>query len=120
VNWQDLRELRERGQRPVKLVVTTSWLRSAEQAAAGAMVVVHRSGEPFPVELLDGLDVELRLDDCAQATAVGRMLKGRAIQPSRVHTWCRCEDFSGAFWNPDCNTGDAIRAAWEGMCDRAA
>ena len=77
------------------------------------MVVIHRKGEPFPVDLLLGLDVELRFDECAQATAVARLLRARGVQPSRMHVWCRCEDFSGAFWSPDCKTGDEIREAWE-------
>jgi hypothetical protein len=119
MNWQDLRELRENGARPLKLIVTTNWHFCAD-VEPNAMVILHRKGEAFPVELLFGLDVELRLDDCAQATAVGRLLKGREIQPSRMHVWCRCERESGPFWSPDCETGEAIRVAWEAMCNRAA
>jgi hypothetical protein len=114
MTFDDLRALRENGQRPVKLVIATSWGNCAE--TEGVMVVIHRRGEPFAAELLHGLDVELRFDDCAQATAVGRMLKARGVQPTRVHAWCRCEDFSGAFWSPDCKAGDEIRVAWEAAC----
>lgn len=115
MTFDDLRTLRETGQRPVKLVVTTSWTFCGD-IEPNAMVIVHRKGEAFPVELLQGLDVELRFDDCAQSTAVGRMLKAREIQPARMHVWCRCERYSGPFWNPDCETGEKIRAAWEAMC----
>lgn len=115
MNWDDLRHLRENGQRPMKLIVSTAW-RWCQSLDEGVMVVIHGKGEPFPVDLLHGLDVELRFEECAQATAVARLTRARGVQPARMHVWCRCENFSGPFWSPDCKTGDEIRAAWETVC----
>lgn len=120
MNWEDLRALREGGRRPHRLVVTTNWRYAAEHAADGAMVIVHAKGEPMPVELLDGLDVELRLENCEQACGVARLVKSREVIPSCVRTWCRCDDVTDTMWPHNCKAKAEMDAAWEVLCNRAA
>ena len=120
MTWDDLRALRENGQRPLQLVVTTDWRRAAPLADAGAMVIVHRKGEPMPVELLEGLDVELRLDDCAQACAVARLVRSRDVAPACVRAWCSCDASVDTMWPYDCKAKIEMDAAWEALCNRAA
>lgn len=91
VNWNHLADLRSRGQRPGLLCVTTDFGRCRAQADAGAMVVVHKPGERLPVELLDGLNVELHLDDCSQAFRLARAWKAQGVEPALCSSWCRCE-----------------------------
>jgi hypothetical protein len=119
MTWDDLRALRESGQKPLSLVVTTDWGRCRSLADAGAMVVVHRKGDPMPIELLAGLDVELRLDECRQACAVARLLRSKDISPATTRAWCACDGSVDSMWPYTCAAKRDMDTAWEALCSRA-
>lgn len=119
MSWEDLRELRERGQRPaLPVCVTTDFWRCRDRAEAGALVIVHKAGERFEAQLLDGLEVELFLDGCAQTSAVARLIREREVAPASVVAWCKCWGELGSFWNRDCSTGAETLKAWDALCAR--
>lgn len=94
MNWDDLAELRARGQKPLLPVVVTTWPgpwrpHGREFSDAGVMVITHEPGKPMPVALLDGLSVILALENCGQTDAVCRMLRARGVKAT-VHGWCAC------------------------------
>lgn len=91
MTWDDLRALRELGQRPtLRLFVTTDELLARRMTWVGAAAIVHRAGEPMPVELLDGLDVILALGRCERAGAVKRLCDSEGVRFARLQAWCRC------------------------------
>jgi hypothetical protein len=115
--WTELRELRQAGQKPAfPLVITTHYPRCIPQAAAGCMVIVQESGKPLPVELLEGLDVVIDFEDCAQATAVANLVRKHQVTPASFRVWCECEQVLASQWNHDCQAGAELIAAWEKMC----
>lgn len=116
-NWTDLAALRQSGRKPaLPVVITTRYAKCLAQAAAGAMVIVQEKGKPIPVELLEGLDVELYLDDCAQATAVANIVRQHNVTPASFFVWCECEQWLDSRWNHDCKHGAEAAAAWEKLC----
>jgi hypothetical protein len=119
--WADLEALRATGQRPrLPLIVTTRFERCREAADAGAMVIVHQAGERFPVELLAGLETDLYLEDCSQATAVARLIRERNVRAACVRVWCQCEKELMRYWHANCRQCEAEIAAWNAFCDRSA
>lgn len=112
MNWTDLASLRARGQRPALLCVTTEFRRCREQAEAGAMVVVHKPGEPLPVELLEGLNIELHLDDCSQTFRLLKAWKARDVAPALCSAWCRCEGAMTIAISPNCTHAQECWRLW--------
>jgi hypothetical protein len=90
--WNDLRELRAVGMAPgLPLVVAVGEPRLMQNVGdIGAMVVQHRPGEVFPVELLAGLRVWLFLGSCDRSVAVIRALKIKGVEVEELRTWCPC------------------------------
>jgi hypothetical protein len=116
--WIELGAMRKRGERPKLLVVASNFNAVREYAEAGAMVIVHESGQKFPVELLRGLDVALYLHGCDKNAAVIRLMREREQMPKTALVYCICEDeLSGAFWS-SCNACHDAAVAWDVMCDR--
>lgn len=94
MNWDDLAQLRSRGQRPLLPVVVTTWPgvwrpHARDLSDAGVLVITHEPGTPMPVALLEGLSVILALENCGQTDAVCRLLRQRGIKAT-VHGWCAC------------------------------
>ena len=91
VTWADLAELRARGQRPaLPVYVTNRPVLARNMNDVGCLTILHRSGEPMPVELLRGLDVRLDFDLCETAGLVKRLMDRRDVQPASLRAWCRC------------------------------
>jgi hypothetical protein len=90
MTWDDLRRLREQGHRPsLPVAVTTHGWTWRGLGEIGCMVIEHKPGEPFPVDLTEGLSVLLFLN-CAQAQAVARLFRSRNRWPASVRSWCAC------------------------------
>lgn len=90
MTWDDLRAMREQGQRPaLPVAVTTKGWHWRSLADIGCMVIEHRAGERFPVELTEGLPVLLFLD-CRQAQAVAKLFRSKGQWPASVQSWCEC------------------------------
>lgn len=115
MTWQELSALRERGQRPRTLCITTDFWRCREQADKGSMVVVHKPGKALPLELLEGLNVELHLDDCSQAFRLAKAMKARVIEWGNCASWCRCEQRMSICIAPDCQEAQKDLAFWESL-----
>lgn len=62
---------------------------TATLADIGAMVIRHRPGEKFHVELLAGLRVWLFLGSCDRAQAVVRTANRKGVEFA-VEAWCEC------------------------------
>ena len=91
MTWDDLAELRARGQRPtLRTFVTTDPAFARRMTWVGCAAVLHEAGTPMPVELLDGLDVILDLGRCERAGAVKRLCDARDVTLARCQAWCRC------------------------------
>jgi hypothetical protein len=92
MTWDDLRLMRAQGLRPVlPLIVTVYADRLARTLMdEGCAVIVHQSGEPFPVELLDELWVWLFLGNCDRGQAVVRAMNAKSIRPAELLCWCEC------------------------------
>ncbi len=91
--WQQLLELRSAGKRPtMKLVVTSSRRFAYGFDEIGVMAILHTRGEPMPVELLEGLQVIFHFEDCAQSSAVSRLLSTRGVTLEWYRFWCECYD----------------------------
>jgi hypothetical protein len=91
-DWELLRELRRNGQKPNLPVIITT-LRKIDRAldGIGALVVLHESGTPMPVNLLEGLDVIFWFDTCGMATKVFALCAERGITLGEfVRAWCSC------------------------------
>jgi hypothetical protein len=90
--WQDLRLMREQGVKPsLPVMVSTDGANPAGLLMEnGFLVIRHKPGEMFPVELLDGLSVLLFLGSCDRASAVVRMMVERDVQPLEIRSWCEC------------------------------
>lgn len=89
--WEQLHELRAAGKRPTyRVVVTTDPSFAHRVADPAVMCIVHKPGAAMPVELLEGLDVLLWLDNCDQCTAVLRLCRAKEIQPRDLRLWCSC------------------------------
>jgi hypothetical protein len=115
--WDQLRALREDGLQPaMKLIVTTNSRHAYRMDDIGVMAIHHRKGEPMPVELLQGLDVLLLLDDCEQATAVLRLCRAKGVTLASFRAWCKCAQETTALVMP---CADA-REMWNWPGDRAA
>ena len=94
MTWDDLAELRAKGQKPLLSVVVTTWPKrwrphARELYDSGAMVITHEPGKPIPVRLLEGLRVILALEHCGQTTAVVELLRRKGVTAT-VHGWCPC------------------------------
>lgn len=91
--WGQLADLRANGKRPALTVFVTTDERYARRLMfdLGVMAILQKPGEPMPVELLEGLDVILWLDDCEQAAAVSRLVRRRGVTPASLRAWCRCD-----------------------------
>jgi hypothetical protein len=113
MTWQELRTLRDRGQKPRLLCVTTDFRRCVDRAKSGAMVVVHRAGEALPVELLDGLNVELHLDDCSQTFRLAKAWKSWGVQPALCSAWCQCEGRMSICVSPNCEHNAECARDWQ-------
>jgi hypothetical protein len=92
MSWDNLRQLRRQGLKPSLpvVVMTDAGKPSRLLAEEGCMVIVHKPGEAFHVELLDGLRVWLFLRSCDRAQAVIRTMNHRGVQPSELRSWCEC------------------------------
>ena len=91
--WDDLRALRQHGMVPaMKLVVTNSPRFAWPFHNIGVMAIVHRSGEPMPVELLDGMEVIFWFEHCGQSEAVLRLMREKGVNAAWYRCWCRCYD----------------------------
>ena len=112
MTFTELRALRNRGHKPALLCVTTDFRRCLDQAKAGAMIVTHKPGEPFPVELLDGLNVELHLDDCSQTFRLAKAWKARDVQPALCSAWCKCERRMSICVSPSCEHNAECARDW--------
>lgn len=120
LSWDELRAMREAGQRPGLPVVVTLDRRDAYRLFTPAFaVVVHEPGKPMPLELLDGLAVILRMR-CPQASKVARALRSKGVRPAHCESWCEClrELTSGPA--ATCTLGIEIGAEWAGEAPHAA
>lgn len=90
MNWGDLRELRRQGLKPSLPVLVTTAGDCRTYAEEGFAVIRHKAGEPFPVELLDGLRVLLFLGSCDRAAKVAVLMREKGIAPVELRTWCTC------------------------------
>ncbi|HEX2652105.1 MAG TPA: hypothetical protein VHN11_00445 [Xanthobacteraceae bacterium] len=92
MNWDDLRQMRAQGLKPaLPLIVTVHADRVARTLAdEGCGVIVHRSGDRLPVELLDGLWVWLFLGNCDRGQAVVRAMSAKQVRPAELLCWCEC------------------------------
>lgn len=100
--WDDLAALRAAGKRPGLPVVVT--LRRADAWRVFTepfCVIVHEPGKPFPVELLDGLEVLLRMP-CPQAAAIARLIRAKGVAVRRCESWCDCAAELTQFPSPSC------------------
>jgi hypothetical protein len=90
-SWSDLEALRRQGLRPgFPVMVTTNPDRMTwTLAEIGAMVIHHRPGDVFPVELLAGLRVWLFLGSCDRAQAVVRTANRKGVEFA-LEAWCEC------------------------------
>lgn len=89
--WNDLAELRIRGQRPVfPVIVTDRWILARNMTDVGCVAILHKRGEPMPVRWLDGLDVMLDFGQCELAGRVARLMRERDVKPKSVRAWCDC------------------------------
>ena len=90
MTWDDLRQLRAQGLAPSFPVIVTTKSDCWTYAEIGCAVLKHEPGEPFPVELLDGLRVLLFLGDCDRASNVIRAMVAKGVKPSELSAWCQC------------------------------
>lgn len=91
-SWAELAELRQQGYRPsLRMFVTTDPTFARRMTWVGCVAVLHRAGEPMPVELLHGLDVILDVGRCARAESVMRLIRERNVVPERLQVWCGCD-----------------------------
>lgn len=91
MTWQDLRTLRSHGQRPALVTFVTTDERWARRLTdLGVAAIVHRAGQPMPVEILDGMDVILDLGSCERAAKVARLMAAKNVVAERMRSWCRC------------------------------
>ena len=90
--WADLRKIRAAGLKPsLPIVVTVDGSRPAGLLAEeGCLVIRHSPGEPFHVELLEGLRVWLFLGSCDRAQSVVKMCAAKGCRPSELGSWCVC------------------------------
>lgn len=91
-SWPELADLRQHGYRPtLRMFVTTDPTFARRMTWVGCVAVLHKAGEPMPVELLDDLDVILDLGRCERAESVMRLMRERNVVPARVQVWCGCD-----------------------------
>lgn len=110
MTWDDLRELRRQGLKPSLPVLVTTANDARTYADEGFAVIRHSPGQPFPVELLDGLRVMLFLGNCDRASAVVRVMAMRGVKPAELMAWCGC--FGRVDRQPvSCETAQAWEAA---------
>lgn len=90
--WADLQAMREQGLRPsLPVMITTDGKPPAQLLREDGMLVIeHKPGELFPVELLDGLRVLLFLGSCDRAQAVVRAMLNKHVKPTDLRAWCPC------------------------------
>jgi hypothetical protein len=91
--WADLKELRDAGYRPAHTLMIFGEghanLRRA-MLELGAMVIDHASDEPVPAQLLQGLDVLLLFERCAESSAIAAAIRASTAPPARCRAWCEC------------------------------
>ena len=91
VDWEALRMLRWSGRKPaLPVIVTTKRELPPKFDGVGCMVILHRSGEPFPAALLRDLRVMAFFDVCADATKVARIFDKLDCWPASFQVWCEC------------------------------
>lgn len=90
--WEELRQLRRAGMKPsLPVVVMVDDRRPSRLLAEeGCMVIQHKPGEVFPVELLEGLRVWLFLRSCGRAQAVQMLVGSRGVKAAELSSWCEC------------------------------
>jgi hypothetical protein len=90
--WQDLRTLRQTGQRPTLPVIVSigHYHMDKNMKAAGCMVIDHKAGQPFHGELLQGLRVLLFVGRCERAQLVAKSLLAKNVEPAELQVWCAC------------------------------
>jgi hypothetical protein len=91
-SWQDLRALRQTGQRPtLPVIVSTGHYRlDRNLRESGCLVITHKPGEMFHVELLQGLRVMLFVGRCERANRVAKSMMARGVEPAQMQVWCEC------------------------------
>lgn len=113
--WDELREMRAQGMRPLHPLFVTTHPRLVYNftALTGAMFVVQKAGQKCPFELLRGLEVWFRMDTCEQTCKIIQRCKELDTVPSRVMVYCACEkQWESNVCYPNCRIGDEIREAW--------
>lgn len=109
--WEQLRVLREAGRKPALMVVITTqrwFVRGWDQQ--GVMCILHRPGEKFPVELLEGLEVLVWLDNCDQTYALIRHMSLKGVQAKNFHHVCKCYSCCDSWCRPCSETHEVM--AW--------
>jgi hypothetical protein len=90
--WEQLGMLRLSGRKPsLPVIVTTNRHLPWNLSGVGAMTVLHESGKPLPVGLLDGLDVLLVFENCDQAGKVNRLMRTKGFAWRSCSAYCKCE-----------------------------
>lgn len=90
--WSQLERIRAAGQRPfLPIIVTTNRRLPWNLDGVGAMTILHQRGEAMPIELLEGLNVILMLNDCEQAANVNRLRRAKSVMWKSCAAWCECE-----------------------------
>lgn len=104
--WQDLAELRQRGQKPqLPVFVTDRWALAQNVRGAGCLAIRHQPGESMPVKWLHGLDVVLVFANCEMAGKVKRLMDARGVVPKSLRAWCQCANALVPTAGP-CDAGD--------------
>jgi hypothetical protein len=94
MTWDALRQLREGGEKPsLPVIVTTKRELPRRLDGVGCLTVLHEAGTPFPVELLDGIDVIFFFDKCELAGQVQRLAKSKGVKFGWARAWCTCGSF---------------------------
>jgi hypothetical protein len=92
----------------MKVIVTTNNRFAWNMDQLGVMAIVHKPGEPMPVELLDGLEVLFFLRDCGQSAAVLRLCRAKGLELAWYRCWCDCENLLTTIALP-CKQQDELR-----------
>jgi hypothetical protein len=93
--WAELADLRKRGARPaLPVYVTDKPILARNMRDIGCVAILHRKGQPMPVELLAGLDVRMDFGRCELVGRVKRLMDAKDVEPASMRAWCQCgQDF---------------------------
>lgn len=96
MTWDTLADVRREGLRPeLPVYVTDRWSLVRNMAEIGCVSILHKRGEPMPVELLHGLDVRLDFGSCELGARVKRLMDHHEVTPRSMLAWCeRCGGWS--------------------------